>query len=137
MGDNSTMSRLRAFLLLWLMSGAPPRLCAAGPAGVWEGQLTMTGGAGEAHRAVRLKLVVSGSKLTGTLTGAGTASELLDGAVHGDEVSFAIASGASDVPRLEFHGRIDGDEIKFEVTGQVKGTEKAEKLGAGSFHRGR
>jgi hypothetical protein len=130
------MSHLRAFLLV--MASVPGiQLYAASLTGTWEGQLRMLGGSGEMRKAVRLMLVTNGSKLTGTLAGDGTTTKLLDGMVSDDEVSFTIASGASDVSRFEFHGRLTGDLLTLAVTGRVKGTEKALKLGEGSFKRRR
>jgi hypothetical protein len=128
------MWRLRVLLIViasvsWLL------IYAANPAGIWGGQLTTTLGGGEVRRSVRLALAVDGSKLTGTLTGEGTSAELLDGTIRDDEVSFAIASGASDIPKLEFHGRLDGNALRLTVTGRVKDTEKTLKLGEGSFKR--
>lgn len=112
-------------------------LFAAGPAGVWEGQFTLVGPRGEMSRTARLDLALEGVSVSGTLTSQGSTAKLLDGTVKGNEVSFAIASGASDVPRFEFHGRLDDDTLTFVVTGKIKGTEKDLKLGSGSFKRKR
>jgi len=47
----------------------------------------------------------------------GKDSEILDGKVDGDTISFGCLSGAHDVPRLEFQGKVDGDEMKLTITG--------------------
>jgi hypothetical protein len=131
-----TFSMNRGYLLV-VMSFLSLRLLAANPTGIWEGELRMVGASGEMHRAVRLSLSGNGSELSGTLMIEGTACKLLDGGMRGDEIFFAIASGASDVPRFDFRGHQNSDVLTFEVTGQVKGAGKTLKLGEATLRRGR
>jgi hypothetical protein len=82
-------------------------------------------------REVTLTLAVNGSRLTGSMTAGGDTAEILDGAVKGDEVSFAIASGADDVPRFNFEGIVAGDTPRLTVTGRLKTTGETLRIGEG------
>lgn len=81
--------------------------------GKWTGTLTAKGRTGQ----VTLDLTVDGKAFSGTLSIESRDSEILDGKVDGDTISFGCLSGAHDVPRLEFQGKVDGDEMKLTMTG--------------------
>jgi hypothetical protein len=115
------------------LSASP--LFAADIAGIWRGQVTMTGARGEQRREVTLTLAVSGSRLTGTMTADGETAEILDGTVKGNEVSFAITSGADDVPRFLFDGSVVGDALTLTVNGRLKDTGQILTFGEGSLKR--
>jgi hypothetical protein len=110
-------------------------LSAADIVGVWQGQLTMAGARGEQRREVVLTLAVSRSRLTGTMTADGETAEVLDGTVKGRKVSFAITSGADNVPRFIFNGSIVGDTLTLTVSGRLKDTGQTLTIGEGSFKR--
>lgn len=81
---------------------------------------------------VTLRLAVNGSGLTGTMTMDGETAEILDGQVKGDHVSFAIASGADDIPKFEFQGSIVGDTLTVTVSGRLKNTREELRIGEGN-----
>jgi hypothetical protein len=110
-------------------------LHAADAGGVWHGQLVMTGARGEMRNDATLTLALNGSKLTGPMTVNGDTGEILNGTLRGNEVSFAVASGASDVPSFEFRGNVDGDELKLTVYGELKDTGQVLTIGSASFKR--
>ncbi len=122
-------------LLLVIAFASSLHLLAADAVSVWQGQLTMIGGRGEMRREVTLTLVADGSRLGGTMTSDGETAEILEGTVKGDEVSFAIASGADNVPRFEFQGIISGDALALTVSGRLKETGEILRIGEGSFKR--
>jgi hypothetical protein len=128
------MEALRRLSLI-LACLSPSLLSAADVVGVWQGQLTMTGARGEQRREVTLTLALSGSRLTGTMTADGETAEILDGTVKGDEVSFAITSGADDVPRFAFNGSVVDDALTLTVSGRLKDTGQTLTFGEGSFKR--
>jgi hypothetical protein len=74
------------------------------------------------RREVTLTLSVNGSGLTGNMFADGETAEILDGTVKGEEISFAIASGADDIPVFEFHGSLAGDAVTLTVSGRLKAT---------------
>ena len=86
---------------------------AADIAGKWTGTMTAKNRTGK----VTLDLTVDGKAFNGTLSIEGKDSKILDGKVDGDTISFGCLSGAHDVPRLEFQGTVDGDEMKLTMTG--------------------
>lgn len=110
-------------------------LLSADTVDVWQGQLIMAGARGEQSRDVVLTLAVNGSGLTGTMTADGETAEILDGTVKGDEVSFAITSGADDIPRFIFNGSVVGDTLTLTVSGRLKDTGQTLTIGEGSFKR--
>ncbi len=57
---------------------------------------------------------VAGEKLTGRAVSANGESELLEGKVSGDTVTFVENLNFQGMPiRIEYTGKISGDEIKF------------------------
>jgi hypothetical protein len=91
-------------------------------AGTWTGQLTMRPKDRETQRRdVKLTLRITGSSVTGTLSGTWhgkiDSAEILDVKLANDELSFSIATGAIDVPRFKFTGKPEGDHLTFTVTG--------------------
>jgi opacity protein-like surface antigen len=62
---------------------------------------------------------VDGKKLTGKAKSelAGTESEIVEGTVNGDDISFVENLNFQDMPlRIVYKGKIAGDEIKFTRT---------------------
>lgn len=57
---------------------------------------------------------VEGSKLTGRAKSQNGDTEIQEGKINGDEISFVENLNFQDMPlRIEYKGRISGDEIKF------------------------
>jgi hypothetical protein len=57
---------------------------------------------------------VEGGKLTGKATSANGSSDVQEGKVSGDEVSFVEMISFQDMKiRVEYKGKVAGDEIKF------------------------
>jgi hypothetical protein len=57
---------------------------------------------------------VDGNKLTGTAKSQFGESQIQDGKVEGDDISFVENLNFQDMPlRIEYKGKISGDEIKF------------------------
>ena len=127
MTANRTIGSVLIFAALQLYADA---------GGVWEGQLTMRGRA-EMHRDVTLSMNVIGSRLSGTMSANGETAEILDGTEMGDDVFFAITSGADDIPRFEFHGRVTKNVLKLVVTGQVRETGATLTIGVAELQRSR
>ena len=83
-------------------------------AGKWEGEMAVLGKTAN----FTLELTVDGKKLNGSLTiETDPVRKLEDGKVDDDSISFGVVSGAHDVPRLEFQGKVDGDRMKLTITG--------------------
>lgn len=103
------------------LAGVPAQIFGADVAGIWTGRVVAkTADGRELQRDVTLKLEVTGSKVTGTLSGSWEGhhdeAELLDGKLSENMVSFAVASGASDVSSIEFVGKQDGNDLKLTVS---------------------
>ncbi len=122
-------------LLLTMACVSSLQLSAASISGVWQGRLIVTSGSREMRREVTLRLAVNRSSLTGTMTAESDTAEILDGMVNGYEVSFAIPSGADDVPKFEFHGSVVGDLLTVTVSGRLNETGEVLRIGEGSFKR--
>lgn len=94
-------------------SSKPPSASVSGPAnvtGTWSGGTT--GGAS----TITLVLKQDGSKVTGTITGAGTLDGPIEGTVNGNTIRLRESSGfGSGTPLLN----VQGDRI----TGIVQGRE--------------
>jgi hypothetical protein len=90
-------------------------------------------------RDVTLTLKADGSNITGTLSGESDGqrdrTDILDGRVNADELSFAIATGASDMPRMNFQGKQDGNDLKLTITGKNPSDGQEWKLGDGLLRR--
>jgi len=100
----------------------------ADPSGTWT--WTTPGRNGGADRKMTLKLKVEGEKVTGTLSTPGrdgemVKSEIEDGKIKGDEVSFAVTREFNGNKRTsKYHGTITADAIKgkteFERNGEAQ-----------------
>jgi len=88
------------------------------------------GGRGGQMRQTVLVLNHVGGEVEGTIGARGNAgsgaptsgTEILDGKVEGDTISFYVWGGRSDRPSKTFYeGTMSGDEITFTVTGSGSG----------------
>ena len=102
-------SVLRLFgLVLVLLAGIPA--FAADVAGTWKGTFDGPGG----QVPVTLNLMVAGAAVTGTMDMAGTPTEIHDGKVEGDEVSFWLNSDyQGQTYKLVYRGTVKGDQVDF------------------------
>jgi len=98
---------LRSVMLFVLMVVAA---IAADVSGTWKA--TFDTQIGQQNYTYELK--VDGDKLTGKATSDNGTSELTEGSVKGDDISFVEMLNYQGMPiRIEYKGKIAGDEIKF------------------------
>jgi len=96
------------------------------PTGTWS--WTMKGRQGRPDRKITAKLKLDGDKVTGTISspnrdGASTDSEITDGKVKGDEVTFSTSREVrGSKMTYKYSGKLSGDTIKgkmeFERNGE-------------------
>ncbi|WP_338828054.1 hypothetical protein [Bradyrhizobium sp. 27S5] len=79
--------------------------------GNWN--LTMTTPMGE--RRATLSLASSGGTLTGTQGAEGNSTEIFDGSVNGDNVTWKVSITNPMPLTLEFTGKVSGDGIAGEM----------------------
>jgi hypothetical protein len=79
--------------------------------GNWN--LTMTTPMGE--RKATLSLASSGGTLTGTQGAEGNSTEIFDGSVNGDNVTWKVSITNPMPLTLEFTGKVSGDNIAGEM----------------------
>ena|SRR5450631_1334284 len=83
---------------------------AADPTGTWKA--TFDTQIGEQHYTYELK--ADGEKLTGKATNDRGAAEITEGTVKGDDIFFVESLSFQDQKiRIEYTGKVSGDEIKF------------------------
>jgi hypothetical protein len=87
---------------------------AADVAGTWKATFEGPNGSIEST----FVFAVDGGKVSGTVTsGTFGESKIVDGKVDADNVTFAtVRSGDQGEFRLNYKGKLSGDEIKFEVS---------------------
>ena len=76
-----------------------------------------------------MNLKADGAKLTGTVSGRGGETEISDGKVDGDSISFTVVrefNGNKIVTK--YNGKVSGDEIKF--TRQREGGDRVQEFTA-------
>lgn len=125
---------------LLLLSGALTQILGADIAGVWTGRIVFrTPDRGEQPRDITLTLKTAGSSVTGTLSGTWDGNRdstgVLDGKVNGDEIFFAVASGAQDTPTMEFVGKQDGDDLTLTISAKNPTNGQEWKFGDGLLKR--
>ena len=103
------MSRNSLLLLPALLVLAIPA-CAADIAGKWTASFDTQVGVQNYTYVFK----VEGAKLTGTTESQFGKTEITDGTVKGDEISFVEnLNYEGNALRIEYKGKISGDEIKF------------------------
>ena len=102
---------MKSLLTLAALVLAVPAFC-ADATGTWKGSVETPNGA----RETTIKLKAEGAKLTGTVSGRQSDSEIKDGKVDGDNVSFSVVRnfGGNEIT-MKYTGKLAGDEIKFHV----------------------
>jgi hypothetical protein len=87
---------------------------AADVTGKWSAEVQGRGGQ---TRQVTINLKASGDALTGTISGPQGDTEISDGKVSADEVSFNVTREfQGNTVKMHYTGKVAGDEIKFTVT---------------------
>ena len=115
--------------LIVLVASIGLLVAAANVGGVWHGQ---TDAGAKGKRDVTLTLKQDGTKLTGSIAGA----EIQDAKLDGDEVSFTISTGFTDMPKWEFRGKVDGDVLNLLIRGKLVGSTDTMKVGDVTLVRG-
>ena len=73
-------------------------------------------------QTANMNLKADGTKLTGTVSGRGGETEISDGKVDGDTITFTVVrefNGNKIVTK--YTGKVSGDEIKFTIETEGKG----------------
>lgn len=94
-------------MLVVLLAGAAP---AADVSGKWRAEFTTPDGTA---RTNTFTFQQDGEKLTGTVAGSQDETPIQNGAVKGDEISFAAERPFG---RFTYKGKVAGEEIKFQVS---------------------
>jgi hypothetical protein len=94
--------------------------------GKWVAQVPGRGGN---TMEVTFQFKVDGDQLTGTVTSRRGETQISDGKVNGDEISFAqVMEFNGNTVKLLYKGKVAGDEIKF--TRQREGGERVQEFTA-------
>ena len=93
---------------------------AADFSGAWTGQIVFQ--SSPQQHAIGFNLKADGSKLTGTfcLNNCGPNAgnwDIQDAKMDGNKVSFSVALGAPDLPRLDVQGTLNGDTMNLVISG--------------------
>ena len=97
--------------------------------GVWSGQMNL---GAKGKRNVTLTLKQDGMKLTGSIGPA----EIQDAKLDGDQVSFTISTGFTDMPKWAYRGKVDGDVLNLLIGGKLVGSTDEMKVGDVALVRG-
>jgi hypothetical protein len=74
-------------------------------------------------------LKADGDKLTGSISGGKNDSEIADGKISGDTISFSVTREArGNTMKQNYTGKVSGDEIKFTV--QTEGRDQTQEITA-------
>ena len=113
-----------------LALGAVAQVQAADASGTWT--WTTPGRNGGADRKNTLTLKADGEKLTGKLSspgpqGAATDTDISDGKIKGDEVSFTVTREGQNGNKFttKYNGKLSGDSIKGKVELPARGGAEA------------
>ncbi len=116
---------LRALTLLGVFLAAA---WAADVSGKWKAEYTSPDGQ---TRQSNFTFKVDGQKLTGTVASAMGESQISEGQVSGDEISFSVVRdfGGNEV-KFRYKGKVSGDEIKLAVTANFGGEDRTFEMTA-------
>ena len=108
------IKRLCVFTMLGALA-----LLGADVTGKWQAE--MEGRDGN-KRTVTFDFKADGDKLTGTMTGGmgpqGTAREISDGKISGDDISFTVkVNFQGEERKINYTGKVVGSEIQFKIEG--------------------
>jgi hypothetical protein len=105
--------------------------------GKWSGELRLTVPRLQTRLfTLQLKADAAG-RVSGTIAdeSGNEKTEILDGQIDNDEISFGVPTGASDLPRFEFRGKYATDTITFTISGIDPGTNTQITLGEATANR--
>lgn len=106
------MLRKLALALLFVTFGAMTAL-AADVSGKWTGTITTPRG----DQPITFNFKVDGATLTGTVTTPRGDTDIAEGKIDGDNISFVqVLSFNGNEIRVNYTGKVDGDSIKFTRT---------------------
>lgn len=89
-------------------------LWAADPTGKWTAEMQGRNGN---TMTVTMNLKADGDKLTGTVSGRMGDTEISDGKVDGDNISFTVVREFNGNQfKQNYQGKLDGDTIHFKMT---------------------
>ena len=93
--------------------------------GTWKG--SYPGRDGQTREST-IVLKAEGEKLTGTVAGGRGESEIKDGTIKGDDISFSVVRnfGGNDVT-VKYKGKLAGDAIQFKVEAGERSYEMTAK----------
>ncbi len=130
MNPRTAMSALRASVCTLIFLGLMPVLQAADPAGTWT--WSTPGRNGGEPRKSTLKLKVEGTKLMGTVTTPGrqggdpVVTEISDGKVKGDEITFAVTREFNGNKfTMNYSGKVSDDTIKGKIESERNGNTRS------------
>jgi hypothetical protein len=87
-----------------------------------DGKWKATTNMGGQSREITFDFKADGDKLTGTMTGPRGPVDISDGKVKGDDISFVVVRNfQGNEMKINYKGKVAGDEIKFNV--EVAGRE--------------
>jgi len=100
-------------------------VAAADVSGKWKSSFTTPDGQ---TRETIYTFKVDGEKLTGTVASPRGESQIQEGTVSGDEISFVVVRsfGGNEV-KMRYKGKVAGDEIKFTVEAGERSFEMTAK----------
>jgi uncharacterized lipoprotein YehR (DUF1307 family) len=82
--------------------------------GKWKSEVTTPDGQA---RTSTYTFKADGGKLTGTVSGRQGDTEITEGKISGDEISFVVVrSYGGEERKIQYKGKVSGDEIKLTVT---------------------
>ncbi len=105
------MRKVRVLSVVFLLLLAAMAAFAADVTGKWTAQVPGRGGQ---TREVTFNLKADGATLTGTITTPRGDSDISDGKIDGDQISFTqtMNFGGNEV-KLLYKGKVSGDTIEF------------------------
>ncbi len=81
--------------------------------GKWQSEFTTPNGQ---TRTTTFTFKTDGDKLTGTVSGRQSDTEITEGKISGDEISFVVVrSFGGEERKMQYKGKVAGDEIKMTV----------------------
>jgi hypothetical protein len=102
---------------------------AADPTGVWKADYTTPNGT---QRSSTFHLKADGEKLTGEVVSQMGESEIKDGSVKGDDVSFSVVRSFNGNVTMKYSGKVSADSIKMQISFGDRTLDMVAKKQAGS-----
>ncbi|MFN0167297.1 MAG: hypothetical protein ACKV22_12780 [Bryobacteraceae bacterium] len=116
---------MKIFLTPLLMVGLAVYALAADVGGKWKASFQTPNGA---TRETLFTFKVDGDKLSGTVSGQRGESQITDGKVEGDSISFAVVRNFNGNEfKMNYKGKVAGDEIQMTAGGGQRSFEMTAK----------